>query len=251
MYVWRSIVSGAPRLLALLALAHSSPVSATTIYVTYTGIVSGSFDTIGVFGPAGSSLSDAQFTAVFTIDTDNGVYATNGFGGYTFTEGVIGGSAYSATTPATANLSINGHTIHFGGNFRSYDYVYIPTNSSPPLRQTFQDSVDYFPSDDALTVHALFFEVFTYLPLIPDSIFTPFSVPLSQSQDYSAGAYSGGSFSLWNSKSGDLAFGNFSPRQLTVSFDVPEPPTLPLLLGGLVGMLWFSRRWWKPPAGKT
>ena len=60
--------------LALIALPSVS--AATTMLATYTGKISSGFDTSGLFGPAGGSLAGKSFTAVFTLDTNDGLRIT-------------------------------------------------------------------------------------------------------------------------------------------------------------------------------
>lgn len=99
---------------ALIAVA-SNPAQSATFLVTYTGTVVGS-DTDARFGAAGPLAT--TFTAVYSVTSPLP-------GAITFSSAeeyaIFGGPYYMASTssPAYAQLTINGNTLRFNGNFMS------------------------------------------------------------------------------------------------------------------------------------
>jgi hypothetical protein len=110
---------------AAACLSVSAADAAHIITVTWTGTIASGTDDMGVFGAAGTDLTDAAFTSVFTYDmgkgTSNPGYATHpetGLFDYpifnTHSGGFYTGNGLTPVTSAT--FALNGTTISVGSN---------------------------------------------------------------------------------------------------------------------------------------
>jgi hypothetical protein len=108
---------------ALATLAAGSAASAAIVQVTLTGNSENINDATGVFGPAGSRITNEQFTETFLINTTVGT-----FGSATATSASYN-SIFGAPGPyaVAASLTINGHTFSTQGD--DYSSVFITPGS--------------------------------------------------------------------------------------------------------------------------
>lgn len=83
---------------------------AQNVTITVTGTVASGYDTVGVFGPAGTSLTGDSYTLTYTFSNTNG-YITAGCGNSGCASGTFGTGSLS---PGSAALTINGTTYYFG-----------------------------------------------------------------------------------------------------------------------------------------
>lgn len=100
-----------------LTAGLAPPTQAKIVKITYKGAISSGRDLTGVFGTANANLTGDSFTAVFTINTsiNANLYASatteNFYGGTKYLPAHGGKPAKGTTSPVTATLTINGHTI--------------------------------------------------------------------------------------------------------------------------------------------
>ena len=108
--------SGAAALALGLALAASGA-SAKIVTATFTGHTGNGFDIEGLFGPAGWTISNQPYTAVYTWDTTVAANTTRVAG---LATEVDGGSFFGVPGQAvSATLTINGVTKPFAGDLKS------------------------------------------------------------------------------------------------------------------------------------
>jgi hypothetical protein len=114
--------------LVALSAAFVRPALADVYYVTYTGTASG-VDSLGLFGTAGATITNAAYTSTYTYDpstfgaTPHGVNATQAF--------VYGGTGYPGEDPfQSANLVINGKTFLQNSSYLSQQLVEVPVIES-------------------------------------------------------------------------------------------------------------------------
>jgi hypothetical protein len=96
----------------LCALMMATAARGNQIVITITGVASDGLDVSGVFGPPNTLLAGQNFTLVFTVDDTKGVQ----------NQAVCPGNIPYVTSiestptsnPATATLTINGHSFTFG-----------------------------------------------------------------------------------------------------------------------------------------
>ena len=101
-----------PMLCCVVSLSAPKQVIAKNVVITITGTLASGLDISGTFGPPNSSLAQKMFTLVFTVDPSKGTPDTelcsNGLPYYT---AII---STNTSNPATATLSLNGHSFTFG-----------------------------------------------------------------------------------------------------------------------------------------
>jgi hypothetical protein len=197
--------------------------SASTIYVTYTGTLSGIYDT-GLFG---SPAIGDPFSLVFTFDSTQGYQESDGI-----FDRVYGGGSYPISSPGNAVLTIDGNSATINGDWVSEDYA--QNNGDGGVSQTYQYANDFNTSGLNNYVVAT---IYSYAGgVFPNSILSPYSY------DVTSGDYTYGYFSFSNNGI-TSAFGNLSLDHVDVSVSaVPLPSTLPLFASGLAGLAWLSRR---------
>lgn len=108
-----------PLALAAALAVTTTPVAANAaIYlITYTGTISNGYDETGVFGAANTYLTNAAFTAIYTLtDPTPGAFAY--IGG--IESATYGGTGYGvAAFPVSATIKINGITKAIAGTYSS------------------------------------------------------------------------------------------------------------------------------------
>jgi len=131
--------------LAAASLIAGSSASAAVYVVTYSGIVSGSYDKSGLFGgTAGGNLDGDSFVATVTYDT--GVGTRVSVPGVS--DEVYGGTNYGVGSPVSATLEINHITQSFGGGFAGsaftqpgYIGATVEDNASPVTGETIDNTM--------------------------------------------------------------------------------------------------------------
>ena len=96
----------------LLPLAAAPPAHAAVYVTTWTGTLANAFDGTGEFGVINRNLSGLAFTAVYTLDDSVPNAKISLTPGYST---IVGGPNQGTPfTPLTADLTVAGHTVHFG-----------------------------------------------------------------------------------------------------------------------------------------
>ena len=130
---------------ACIAGLIAGAASGAPLQIKLTGTVYNSNDSLGVFGTPGASLIGQQFTAIYLFDSALGVpvvHNANEFHSYTswWTSGPSMGLG--------ASLTINGHTVHVGGQYGSELWVKESADESLLYLAQF----DYDGSSDVQTI---------------------------------------------------------------------------------------------------
>jgi hypothetical protein len=216
--------------LALAATIVCAPAAAAIKVATYTGTIAEGGDITGVFGTAGTDLTDQAFVARFRYNTALGRRET--------TPGVVdtlyGGSFYNTTTSLlSATITINGVTRHFE----------LPDSDSDiTILNGFMEHY----------VSAFFFDGSTYIYNIIDFQSYPTgnqasldaNLP-SQSSDYTTGLIQF-EFDDPNTGAYESAYGRVDSYNFTVSITdgVPDAPAWAMLIAGfgIVGAAARRRR---------
>jgi hypothetical protein len=108
------------------ALTAAWSASGAILVATYTGTVSGGHDDAGLFGAVDGDLTGDTYIAAYTINTDNGTYTNDPLSG----ELLKGGANYGAiSSPVSATLTIDGHTISLDGAELGQAYSLAPSSS--------------------------------------------------------------------------------------------------------------------------
>ena len=203
-----------------LGLAATTQASAVVVQETYSGQVGcnssgitacSTVDVLGLFGPAGTDLKGADYTAVYYFDTTLGVFTSAS----NFNQ-VHGGPGYSIPSNPSlgASITINNHTFSFDSFWAGNLYG---RNDGPGIAGKWSE-VDAFAATN-LGIYLLN-EVQNFHGLIPDSITTAWSYSV-QPTDPKYGQFVDGTESL--SLTDDF-----------VALDVtPLPATLLLFASGL------------------
>lgn len=221
---------------ALLFLTAASLTSAQTISSTYQATLFNSFDTTGVFGAANSSLDGMTVQLTFTVNTSIGNYST-----YSSGDRIEGGTWYSAASPLSVVLTINGHSETILGMTESFNRVVSGNHA-------FRAIDDY----EASTFRH-FYQMVTYIDsqsgLLSNSIFSPYAGPLgvnplltgsfafSERYTHIEDVLAHGTDNIV------LAHGEFTSGTLVPPVNaIPEPETYAMLLAGLGLLGWHARR---------
>lgn len=214
----RSVLAGFAGALMYGAAAHASVAT-----ITYTGTTTQTFDGLGLFGPDG--FGNANFTAVFTLDTSKGD-ALSGCAGTTCTNSLTEG----ATNPLTAALTINGVTLSFLGTVSSGATNFEDTACAVACSEM-HDSVTDNSGNSFINFAAFSNLDPTRFPL---SLTAPLNIPLN---GFGNGNDLGsGNFTVTGA--GGETFAQFRVANVTVSdaVGVPEPAAWALMVLGFGGM---------------
>lgn len=204
--------------------------SAAPLQFTISGIVYNSMDNLGVFGPAGDSLVGQQFTATYLFDP-----ALRSPIIQTATE-FQNSSSWWSMGPSIglgASLTINGHTVHVGGQYSSE--VHARESAGSSLLYLAQWDYDY--NSHIQTV-------------METSIGDAFDIGYGSP---TFGPWSGNvmpmnSFTSWrlSDESGFIEWVSMDARHVTIGVPspAPEPASWALLVGGfgLTGYALRARR---------
>ena len=109
-------------------LSIAQPAAAATILITYTGTVSDGFDVSGLFGESNTSLKGDTFKSVYTLTfPTSGAVDVNATG----LHAIFGGTGYGSSPPSplSGQLTINGHTVSFDGQFQGSHTLTSPAYS--------------------------------------------------------------------------------------------------------------------------
>jgi hypothetical protein len=235
---------------AALAFSIASPAMADIVYVTYTGTVSAGTDFTGVFGPSSTLLDGASYTLTYTFDTSRGIFTSDASasqlaGGPGFGPAIF--NPYSS--PGSAVLTINGHSVSFNANpnppSQGYSEYYVVNNGSYIRSdQHVSDSLDYsnIHIDDIVDI-----SINDYTLTIPTLLTTPYTLSIEPGVVVMSSGFRivDGSYDATNNFRPDqFASGDLSPTSVTVS-ETPLPSALPLFASGLgaLGLLgWRKKR---------
>lgn len=198
------------------ALAGASPAAASVITVTYTGSFLYGTDRTGVFGAAGTDLTNDTFTAIYRFDTDEGHLTSSPTGG-----ALAGGSYWGYATPLVeAMLTVNGVSIAFGGSY--YGHVMASNPGGVAFLET--------GAGEIKSGHTSFltFTTTDFSGTLPIDVTTSF--------DWAFGGT--GSLQYITSQGDVGAFGqlNASSLSLSVTSGVPEGSTWAMMILGFCGL---------------
>jgi hypothetical protein len=217
-------------LIASLVVFGAVPSQATTVYITYTGTVSGT-DRLGLFGTPGANITGAQYKADYVFDVTFGLSNSN-LNSPTWNY-IQGGSAYSSPSPnigatftiGSTSLSLVGSAIGeiyglnqggVNGTTEQMHYAHDGVNILQNVIYNFSGSSSGLPA--SITT------AFSYTVVPGDTAYGVFDYP-----------YSGETL-------------NLTPITLTESLTAPAttpiPAALPLFATGLgaLGLLGWRRK---------
>ena len=132
---WGRAIAGAAIALGVLAAGAAN---AAILVATYTGAINIGYDSGGLFGPAGSSLTGDTYAAKFTIDTNQGAVLNN-LPAY---DELYGGLCCGFSSPIKVTLTIQGHTQAIAGSY--YGFALTSPRS---------DLVEHYAEDDHVGVN--------------------------------------------------------------------------------------------------
>jgi hypothetical protein len=221
----------------LTIIGATSEVSASLVYVTYTGVMASGTDISGIFGPAYSNLSGSPFTVVYTVDLAKGFFYDDGHG----FEQIYGGSSTLYSSPISAVLTINDTNWTFSGDYYSKEYAsnpQTPPYDSSEFIEVYGENVDTAVTDQLTNNNGS--------PL-PGSLSTPFSYvfdnkyTISSAESFNISSYGGGAHGVLQSQcvSVSLDAGGTCPAAVPA---VPIPPAFPLFVGAVGGLWIFGRQ---------
>jgi hypothetical protein len=213
------------------ALLAAAPAHAATYIITYEGTVANSYDNAGIFGGSGSSLDGLDFTAVYTL-TDPLPGALSGGDGSTYAS-TYGGSSYSAPSPVSATLTINGITQALSGYYYSFAEQYNDYGGS--LDRVWHKS----QGTTVVNGYGTYDYIYNYISSSSNDFLSSIDYTSQLSYTTQSGDVVSGSF-RFSAPHGSSASGYLRPTSVTIAAlasGVPEPATWALtILGfGLVG----------------
>jgi hypothetical protein len=229
---------------ALASLAFSVSAQATTLVITYSGVVSSGIDVTGVFGQAGQDLTGLSYTSVYSLiePTPGAVVFTDGTSSTTY-----GGTAYDVPSPISATLTINGVTLSVGG---LYIGVVGRENGLPGdigYDLLFHEAQDY----TAGTINETNNLVYNVIQSYTNNFLGAGDYTTSLNYTVQAGDEASGGFQFFTgnvaSGAGPInAYGNLTPQTVNVAgitiSAVPEPATWGMMFIGFGVLGAMSRR---------
>jgi hypothetical protein len=200
---------------AALGLLLSTSAFADGVTETYTGTVTG-YDVGGYFGPRGSDLSNADFTATYVFDTNHSGSTQSSSSAITSTTG------FNLNSPAiSASLVINGQTFSFASNGIYYSELLVQNLASGHFQS--------FAQVHSISGADLTNYIYTNDPNAPAnlSLLTmPFSYNLNSQFDYdNSNLFQYGSDSL-----------TLLSTTVTLTDGVPEASTWAMMILGFAGI---------------
>jgi len=222
--------------LALGTAALTAPASAATYLITYTGVVTDGSAT-GAFGLHGDDLTGRSFKAVYKL-----TFPTPGTD--TFVSDQIsyihGGEANSDPSPQSAELTINGVTETFLGNWWGWAYRqdFFPTYGG--YDDVENKVVDYVSNGSIFRSSYMY----NYVSSNIHNILT--TTKLSEPFAYNVlpGDVDNSEFWITTFDFDKLAYqyavGHFATQRITAT-SVPEPMTWSMMIGGF-GLVGFALR---------
>jgi hypothetical protein len=206
---------------AALGLLLSTSAFADVVTETYTGTVTG-YDVGGYFGPRGSDLSNAEFTATYVFDTNHSGSAQSSNSAIASTAG------FNLSSPAiSASLVINGQTFSFPSNGMYYSELLVQNLASGHFQS--------FAQVHSISGADLTNYIYTNDPNAPGnlSLLTmPFSYKLNNQFDYdNSNLFQYGPDSL-----------TLLSTTVTLTDGVPEPSTWAMMILGFFGVGFVAYR---------
>lgn len=220
------------------ALLAATPAQAATYIITYQGTVSGGSDS-GIFGGSGNSLVGLDFTAVYMLTdplpgalsvSDGSTYATT-----------YGGSGYSAPSPVSATLTINGITQAVSGDYLGQAFQF--NNRDGSLDEVYHHSLDRTVINGYNRDNYIQNQIYSNSNDFLSSI--DYTSPLSYTVQAGDNWY--GSFQFY-APDGSYTIGSLKSTSVTIAAlagGVPEPATWALMIlgfGAVGGVLRQQRR---------
>jgi PEP-CTERM motif len=216
----------------LAAVGFASPAGATIVDITYVGLVSSGYDQTGVFGPAGTDLTDETYEAHYVFDTTRGTTFSSAALNYG-----VGGSQFGVASPViSASVTIGGISASIGGTYIG-SIEGTSTNSGYQTHDAEDISTDQYGNivADSFVTNFIAEEGpnFKFDGIrLTSSITEPFTFTVPD-----LGAVASGTFQILDHDSDEYAFGNASICQLTVAVvPVPEASTWAMMLAGFAGL---------------
>jgi hypothetical protein len=222
--------------IAAAASISSVPASAAIVTATYKGTVDYGYDGTGVFGAAGTDLTGDAFTAVYKInDAAPGAYAVSNPPYYSY---IYGGSAYGTTSPVSAVVTINGHSLS-AGNYAGEAFQ----AASPWYYSEVYHFAENYSSNANGYAYAYAYN-YVYSSSDPFVTSADYHTPLShqvQPGDYGYGYVQTYAYD-YRTGSYQSAYAGLSDSSVTISSGVPELGTWAMMIIGFGGVAVQMRR---------
>ena len=212
------------------------PASATTVNMTYMGIVTQGLDATGLFGSAQSNLGGLAYTAVYTFNPELGTTSNSPTDNSAF-----GGTGFGVPSPSlNAVLTINGHSAFFSGGFAG---EFSGTNTG--IFSQISEFVRDLSTVGGLTDNELIHSISNQTATLPASLTLPF-MHVVTSDDFVAGSNFVIRVIDQNNNLVAGANGLLAPSMVSVEVvsETPLPTALPLFVSGLggLGLLGWRRK---------
>ena len=224
------MVSLLSAMLIMVTLTPASSATAANLELIFTGTTSGSDYTGEIFG-AGTNFANVNYTATFFYDTSLGIRYTPSGGDI-----LKGGDAWGTVVPVTADITIDGKTLSFGGPLGSTG----TWDAGADL--IVGNSIGAYVHQDLVTATQMYFGVFTPSGVvIPANLEDPFKLSFTPVANNSYFI-----FNNWEPSKNNYAHitGNLNVDSVAiVASAVPEPETYVMLLAGLglIGLIAVRR----------
>lgn len=221
--------------IAILGLLGGTSVSAAIVKLSYTGADENINDATGVFGAPGR-ISGVAFVETFVIDTSKGVFSDSSTPG-DISQFLHGGpdQFFPSTSPISASLTINGHTLSVIGRSGSISlanasaFNYFDDNALVQDQFTAGgDSIDNIISAD------LYIRNPALVVGLPTSLSSPFALAIDGSNVVAYASYS----NVVIDATGNVvvnSLGSLDATRVTLTA-VPEPAVWTMMIAGFGGV---------------
>ncbi|MHB8284791.1 MAG: PEP-CTERM sorting domain-containing protein [Caulobacteraceae bacterium] len=208
----------------LFLAATSTHALAAQDIAFYQGVVTSGYDLTGLFGAAGASLAGDKYTEYFYIDTSKGFSVTSSSSLMT-----MGGSAFGASAPVSATITINGHTETITGAYS--DLARTGYNAATGRDEIYDSAQDYTSTATGMTNNSISGGVYaTKSALIPDH-YDGYNLAVDNTSVFDLAS----AFSFHTTTfSGSDVVDTYGTLQATSA--APEPSTWLLMIAGIGGI---------------
>lgn len=205
--------------LAVAAVAASAlPASAAIIQITFSGTLDSGFDSGGFFFDTPHALDGQTVSVVYTVDTSRGIISDT-----SVNRNLKGGDFLGVSSPLSADLTINGKTEHFAGDFYSNNSVMFDGTG-----------VGQSVNDKSALSSRFISTSYIYVPGgLADDVNIPYAI------DYNNPNATGILQFYFRNAAGDTLTSGMLQR---IATPAPEPATWAMMLAGLAGLGVLARR---------